>query len=255
MNYHAKYINLSHRKDRDFHMRDQLSRINLAVERFEALRPHECYTDPGKVQAMLNRTPGAIGCHFSQVAVMKEALELNKHAIIFEDDCVFCSDFDKRFDYVSTFCKHNNWDVIWFGASMHVNPPYWHRVNGSGMPPDCSARLGFDAKRTSDERMIRTYGCFATFAYMVNVESIQKIINMFDAHLPQSIGIDWLFIKLQPQLLCYTFVPGMVKQMDGKSDIGNGDTIWSGFLKLGPYVYQDRMEDFEPHKFNWNECN
>jgi len=42
-----------------------------------------------------------------------------------------------------------------------------------------------------------------------------------------------------------------VMQMDNKSDIGNGDTIWSGQLKNGAYVFQDKMEDFDPTTYKW----
>ncbi len=135
-----------------------------------------------------------------------------------------------------------------------MNPPFWHPKGKSGFS-DCSAHLGYDAKRTSDDRIIRTYGAFDTFAYIVNFKSMDKIFSLFDQHLHTSIGIDWLFIKLQPQLKTFAFLPGCVKQIDNRSDIGNGDTIWSGFLRLGPYVYQEHMKDFEPKSFNWAECD
>jgi len=105
--------------------------------------------------------------------------------------------------------------------------------------------------------MKRTYGAFCTYAYVVNVKSIEKILNLFDEHLHTSIGIDWLFIKLQPQLKCFAFVPGSVKQMDNKSDIGTGMTIFSGFSKLNGtvensrYWYQENMSDFDPNTFEW----
>jgi hypothetical protein len=69
-----------------------------------------------------------------------------------------------------------------------------------------------------------------------------------------SIGIDYSFIKLQPYLKTFAFVPGCVKQMDNQSDIGNGMTFFSGFSKLGPYWYQDRMEQFDPVSYNWAEA-
>jgi hypothetical protein len=105
--------------------------------------------------------------------------------------------------------------------------------------------------------MVRTYGAFSTYAYIVNHNSIFKIFDLFDQHLHESIGIDWLFIKLQPQLNCFAFVPGCVKQMDNQSDIGDGMTIFSGFSKLNGteensrYWYQERMEDFNPDTFIW----
>lgn len=262
--YYASFVNLDHRGDRLTHMLDQLNRIKLPVTRTRGMRPQEVIDRQlariEQLKTMLRRTEGAIGCHFSQVQVMKDALERDKHAVVFEDDCVFCDDFDKRFEYIHNWTQTHEWDVVWLGASFHCNPPYWHRKNGStDMRSDASANLGYDAKLTDDPRMVRTFGAFATFAYIVNKYSITSILNMFDEHLHKSIGIDWLFILLQPQLQCFSFVPGCVMQMDNQSDIGTGITMWSGFLQLNgtrdnsAYVYQDRMEMFDPLNFNWNE--
>ena len=264
--YYASFVNLPHRGDRLAHMMEQLNRISLPVTRTRGMRPQEVIDRKlagiRELGTMLRRTEGAIGCHFSQVQVMKDALERDKHAVVFEDDLVFCSDFDKRFEYIHNWTDGHDWDVVWLGASFHCNPPYWHKINGSSdVRNDASANLGYDAKVTDDPRMIRTFGAFATFAYIVNKNSIQKILDLFDQHIHKSIGIDWLFILLQPQLKCFSFVPGCVMQMDNQSDIGSGVTMWSGFLQLNGtrensrYVYQEYMESFDPKTFDWHECN
>lgn len=259
-NCYVGFLNLDHRSDRLAHMTDQLNRGDLKAVRHRGRLPHEFDLNDPNVATMKNRTPGAIGCHFGQVEIMKTAQSLGLNAMVFEDDCIFCQDFTQRMEIVKDFTDTHEWDVIWLGASFHVKPPYWHNHGGSGMGPNCSANLGRDAELTDNPRMIRTYGAFATFAYIVNVKSMDKIFKLFDEHLYTSIGIDWLFIKLQPQLKCFAFVPGCVRQMDNRSDIGNGDTIWSGFLKLNgtfensAYVYQDRMDQFNPETFNWGEA-
>lgn len=251
---YAGFVNLDSRPDRLEHMNIQLANAGLDAIRHRGILPGEVIDN--RIEVMRNRTPGAIGCHFAQVEVMKKAFELGKSALIMEDDLIFCSDFQQRLEYISKWTESHEWDVIWLGASFHV-PAFWHKVGRSGMPPNCSAQLGIDCEVTDDPRMIRTYGAFATFAYIVNYNSIQKISALFDKHLHESIGIDWLYIKLQPQLKCFSFVPGCVKQMDGRSNIGSGDTIWSGFLKLNgtfensAYVYQNKMTDFDPTTFSW----
>lgn len=250
-NLYASFINLDHRTDRLAHMEAQISKLNLKPVRTRGIPWGEVNADPEKVAVMKNRTPGAIGCHFSQVSVMKEALRQGKNAAVFEDDIIFCSDFDKRLEYIDKWTGSHDWDVVWLGASFHVNPPYWHKFGKSGMPPDCSAQLGYDVLPTDDPRMIRTFGAYVTFAYIVNVNSIQKILDLFDQHLHTSIGIDWLFIKLQPQLKCFSFVPGCVMQMDNMSDIGSGMTVWSGQLNNGPYVFKEYMHEFNPETYTW----
>lgn len=281
--YYVGFLNMEHRTDRLQHMTEQLNRIGLSAIRHRGKRPEEITDVPyEKLATMLKRTQGAVGCHFGQVEIMKTALSKDKHAVVFEDDCVFCEDFPARWDYIQRWIKgdcsgdekcdgkcldngscslEKQWDVIWLGASFHVNPPYWHRKGGSAdIRNNCSANLGYDAKITEDPRMVRTYAAFATFAYLVNKNSIQKILDLFDEHLHKSIGIDWLMCLLQPQLNCFSFVPGCVKQMDSQSDIGDGITRWSGFLQLNgtkensSYVYQERMEDFSPENFDWKEC-
>jgi GR25 family glycosyltransferase involved in LPS biosynthesis len=251
-NLHLTYVNLEHRPDRRLHMEAELKRIGLNAKRIPGILPHEYNGDPKKIQTMLKRTPGAIGCHFSQVKCMQEALSLHKHAFVMEDDLVFCSDFKKRLAMIETFTDEFEWDVFWLGGTYHVNPAYWH----TGRNPDLKdSFLGRDAELTSDPRIVRTYGCFSTFAYIVNVKSIEKILKLLDRYVAVSMGIDWLFIKLQPELFTFAFAPGCVKQMDNQSDIGTGITYFSGFEKLGPHWFQDKIEDFDPLTYCWNEAS
>lgn len=250
---YASFINLDHRTDRLNHMEGELKNISLKVVRTRGI-PWKEIPLTQDTYVMQHRTPGAIGCHYSQVSVMREAKSQGKHALVMEDDIHFCQDFNSRFMEILDWQSKNEWDVFWLGASFHVNPPYWHKVGQSGMPPDCSAQLGYDAKCTSNPRIMRTYGAYITFAYMVNFNSMDRIFSLFDENLKYSIGIDWLFIKLQPQLKCFCYVPGLVMQIDNMSDIGSGMTVWSGQLNNGPYVFQERKEDFNPETFNWAEC-
>lgn len=251
-NLYASFINLDHRSDRLAHMTKVLP-PSLKAVRTRGIPWREIPESPSTA-IMRARTPGAIGCHFSQVKVMKDAQAQGKHALVMEDDIIFCEDFDERMRMIDKWCDSHEWDVFWLGASFHVNPPFWHKVGESGMSPNCSAQLGYDVKCTNDPRIVQTFGAYITFAYIVNLNSMDKIFSLFDQHIHTSIGIDWLFIKLQPQLKCFSFVPGPVMQMDNESDIGTGMTVWSGQLRNGPYVWQNKMEDFDPTTFNWAEA-
>lgn len=252
---YAAYVNLDHRMDRYHHMQGQINKAGIVAHRQRALYWKDVLIEP-KHQTMYNRTPGAIGCWESQVVVMKKALELNLHAIVLEDDLYFCSDFTKRLDYIFNWTESNDWDIMWLGGTVH-SPAYWHPKGPSGMRPDVSAHLGYDMQTTNDPRIIRTYGAFSTHSYIVNRNSIAKIISLLDKHMHESIGIDHCMIRIQPQIKAFMFVPGCVKQIDNTSDIGNGMTIFSGFSKLNgtiensDYWWQDKMEDFNPETFNW----
>lgn len=259
---YISFLNLDSRTDRRDHMTAELERIGIKAERTRAMLPEECKGDLPfiKIQTMWNRTKGAVPCHFGQVSMMKEAQRQGKSAIIFEDDLVFCSDIKERLDYIEKFIndREPDFDVIWLGGTFHVNPAYWHNGRNNLLP---GSNIGRDAEKTEDKRMMRTYGAFSTHAYIVNVNSIDKILRLFDDYIETSIGIDFLFIKIQPLLKTFAFVPGCIKQYDNRSDIGEGMTIYSGFARLNGtfensvYWWQDRMNDFDPDTFNWAECN
>lgn len=249
------FVNLDHRKDRLEHINKQLDRVGLSGNRTRGILPKEYKGHPDRVRRMMDRTPGAVGCHFSQVRVMEQAFEKEKHALVLEDDVIFCEDFQTRMQLILGFLSEREWDVFWLGGTFHV-PAFWHTNGKSKMQPNCSANIGKDAEWLGGN-FVRTYGAFSTYAYVVNRKSNERIRELLNDNLEGSIGIDWLFIKLQPQLKCFAFVPGCCKQMDNKSDIGNGDTIFSGFSKLNgtkensAYWYQERMEDFNPYNFKW----
>lgn len=253
---YISFLNLEHRKDRLEHMQLQLNRIGVDAIRTLGRKPNEYDLSDPKVQVMLNRTPGAIGCHFGQIEIMKKAHVFGKHAFVMEDDLIFCEDFKIRLKCMGDFLGSRDWDVMWLGATFH-SPAFWHPEGSSKMPPDCSAHLGKDFEHTEDPHFKKTYGAFCTYAYIVNHTSIEKILSLFDEHLHTSIGIDWLFIKLQPKLNCFAFVPGSVKQMDNQSDIGNGITMFSGFSRLNgteensKYWYQNLYHEFDPNTFAW----
>ncbi len=252
------FVNLDHRKDRLEHMKGQLLKAGIEAERFKALLPSEVIVDSRKVAVMQRRTPGAIGCHYSQVGIMEEALKRNKHAWIMEDDLIFCEDFQKRLSMIEIFLylDEMEWDVFWLGGTFH-SPAHWHKPGHNHELQQCKCTIGKDVEPTEHLTFVRTYGAFCTYAYIVNIKSLEKIIRLLDENVHLSMGIDWLFIYLQPQLKTYAFVPGCIKQMDNKSDIGNAMTIFSGFSKLNGtiensrYWYQERIEDFDPISYQW----
>ena len=259
---YAGFVNLDHRGDRLIHMMNEIEKAGISAERFPGIRTRPDDLDEGqkaRYPVMYKRTPGAIGCYLSQMAVMGIAMDKNNHAFVMEDDLVFCADIQKRFRYIENFINNNDpeFDVIWLGGTFHI-PAWWQ--TGSNIQL-LESNIGRDAERTSDPRIFRTYGCFSTHAYVVNVKSIPKILGMLYEKIDTSIGIDFSFIKLQPQLKTYAFVPGCVKQIDNKSDIGYGMTIYSGFSRLNGteynsrYWWQDHMEDFDPEAFDWKEAN
>jgi hypothetical protein len=244
MDCYISFVNLSERTDRLIHVIREFEKAGIVAERTPGMYPYQFDRNDSDLQVQWKRTPGSIGCMFSQMKIMGKALEDGKPAMLFEDDVVLCSDFQKRLDYLQVFLNRQpNWDVAWLGGTVHLNPPYWHRPDNPDLP---KTKLTKDAEKTDDPRIIKCYGAFCTYAYIVNYKSIPKVLDLLIKVMPESMGIDWSFIRIADQLDTFMMLPGMVKQMDNMSDIGNGITYFSGFMKLGDYVWQDKMENWDP---------
>lgn len=241
----VRYINLAHRTDRDELMRAELDRVGIVAERFEAMTPDAYQGDERKVATMRARTPGAIGCCISQMNLIALAVYLPQNVCILEDDVIFCDDFNERMRYIEDRIDaiDPEWDVFSFGACFHLpgDDRQWH----------LSDHLGRDFDHTSDPRIKRVYGSWFTYAYVVRAESAKKVLDLLDENCHRSFGIDHNFILLGDRVRAYCFVPGIAFQRDGQSDIGNGITHFSHFRRLGPYVFQPRMAEFDPVTFDW----
>lgn len=261
---YASYVNLSHRTDRLAHMKQQLERIGLKAERFEAIRTVDDSWNRPPYQKMFNRTRGAIGCMLSQMAVMQKAYDMGKGAIVLEDDLVFASDTMERLDYIENFVntKEPDADIIFLGGTVHCSPSWWHKIGHNEMlAPYCNCTLGRDMERIGDKHMVRVYGMFSTHAYIVPYRKIPEILDFLNTTMHQTIGIDFSLIMLQPKLKCFAFLPGTVKQYNAVSDIGNGITYFENFSKLNGslensrYWWADKLSDVSLDGFDWAEAN
>lgn len=244
------YINLPERPDRRAHAEEQFRLAGIGnVLRFEARRPDDWNGPPEKVHRMMHRTPGAIGCYHSQSTLIAYAGTSGKYVVVCEDDATFCHDLQARLEYICGWLRRSgvDWDLFWLGGTFH-NPSEWcHRSDCKVWGP----MIGRDVEPTDDPRILRTYGIWSTYAYIVNPANALRVHHLFYQEMQASDGIDHLCIILGPRLNCYCFVPGCVKQYDNQSNIGNGITRFSGFAKLGPHWYQDRMDQFDPTNHEW----
>lgn len=243
-NTYIGYVNLDSRSDRNEHITRELEKAGITADRQRGILPEEVSLPPEITNVILNRTKGALGCWMSQISIMEEALKQGKHAIVFEDDVVFCDDFQERLKKIELFLTDNEWDIFWLGGTYHIEPTWHKRENGKHTHPDlqmCECDKDCDWEPTTDPQIVRTYGCWSTYAYIVNHTSIKKILERLQDNLYRSMGIDWYMILAQPQLHTYAFNPGCTKQFDNQSNIGNDITYFSVFENLGPHWYKDKM--------------
>jgi hypothetical protein len=243
-NIYATYVNLSIRPDRNEHMIAELTRVGLPINRFNAFLPEEVKQPREKTNVMWIRTKGAVGCHYSQVGIMEKALKQDKHAWVMEDDLIYCDDIQERLRIIFDYLNTHEWDIFWLGGTYHKDVTWHKSVNGQHVHPDltmCTCNLNRDWEPTDNPHINRTYGAFSTHSYIVNRKSLPKILDLLDQNVYRSMGIDWIFLLIQPQLKAFAFDPGCCKQFDNQSNIGSGVSYFSGFISLGPHWYSDKM--------------
>lgn len=233
-----RFINLEHRKDRLEHITKQLNRVGIDAERFPAFVKEQYVGTPHGIQMMMG-TPNTIGNWLSHTALWRLAANNRRTVGVLEDDALLCSDFRERLEYIHANW-HEPWDIMFLGATYHTDPGgVWHKET-----------LGKDYELTDVKHIHRVYGAFSNQGYVINCKSADKIWRLVNDLMPVSRGSDDALIKIQPALKCYSFTPGMVFQIDGPSDIGQGVTRFSHFLEsLGPYVWCDKLEDFDYDTF------
>lgn len=241
------FINLASRPDRNAHAEEQFAKHNLPVKRFEAFTPDQWDGDPAKIDRMMKRTPGAVGCWMSQVEVIRKVAGTDRVVGVCEDDICFCDDLHKRLRHMGDHLPED-WHVAYLGATFHVPGVWCHH-------PDCAewGGIGRDVLPTADPHILQSPGIWGTYGYLVNGRHAHEVLDALDNIMPDSDGIDHAFIRIGTRLNTYCFVPGCCWQLDGESNIGTGITEFSGFKKLGPYVWTDRMEDFDPSTFDWEK--
>jgi glycosyl transferase family 25 len=197
---HAFYINLESRPDRKIHVENELKKVGIKAERFNAIK-------------MQN---GAIGCSMSHLKCLQIAKEKGwKNLLIIEDDIEFTNPglFKKKFD---KFLKtQGKWDVV--------------LLAGNNMPP--YEEVG--------DYCVKISRCQTTTGYMVNghyfdtlIENIKTGIQLLMRE-PQNhrmYAVDKYWFQLQQKDNWYLITPLTVIQKQNYSDIENRVTNYSNVM-------------------------
>ncbi len=235
------YINLDKRTDRKAQIEAELARACLHGRRLSAFTKED-WTGPESDVVLMRPTANTIGNWLSHTYLMRTVQNTERDVLIVEDDTLLCADFQERLQYLEEYLPED-WDIVFLGATFHLDPPQWHAED-----------LGRDVEVTDDPHLMRAYGVWSNHGYIVRGKSAGKILSLMRSIMPKAAGSDTALIMLQPQLKAYVMVPGAVFQRDSESDIGVGITRFSPFLKLGPYVYTEKLDDFDPANFDWKEA-
>lgn len=187
---HTFYINLQHRTDRNAHMQQQLSLLNIPYQRFNAI-------------SMKN---GAVGCSLSHLSLLNYAINNNlEHILILEDDIkfynhtLFINQFNKCIKN-----RENNWDVI--------------LLAGNNIKPYTNI----------DDTCIKITKCQTTTGYLVNKHYMKTLRDNIKDGIellckypasPNLYAIDQYWFKLQEKDRWFLIIPITVAQLPGYSDI------------------------------------
>lgn len=245
-NLDTYWINLESRPDRREKMEAELAKVGLTdARRFSAMTREE-WREP------IERAPRiapfkTAGNWLSLCHLFRTIQDTDRNALIFEDDVFFASDFTARLRYLEENMTLP-WDVIFLGGCCHLKR---NATNGLWHP-----EIGRDMELTPIKHVVRAYGAWSNHGMIVNGKSAGKILALMRSVMHEARGSDWALILVQPLLNAYMFVPGMVFQHDGVSDVAEdgGITVFSSCLELGPYVYQDKLSDWDLDTFDWAEA-
>lgn len=205
---HKKYdaiycINLDKRPQRWDDAQQEFVKFNIIdVERISGVDGSLLEESKVISQDGLVVSKGDIGCSLSHLSVVKTAKKLNlNNYIVFEDDVEFHPEFNSLFnEYIKQV--PNDWDAIYFGGSHQVSPI---------MVTENVAKL------------VKTY---TTHAMIIKNTLYDSLIELWNKAEKVDISIS----QLQNEFNFYGFIPSLISQRDGFSDILQRDVSYA-FLK------------------------
>lgn len=183
-------INLERREDRKEHMEKEFERLKLDYKFFKAFDGKDLNIKEIPIRKAIISTVK------SHLGVIQDAIKNNYETIaVFEDDVIFCEDFDERF---KIYLKEvpEDWEIMYLGC--HFN---------SCAAPKKITNYVYSVKEA--------FGCFAMILNNNN-GLFKRILNYkndtkpYDNHIKENI---------LPSTSAYVFIPFFVRTLKTKSDI------------------------------------
>ena len=197
---HAFYINLTSRPDRKQYIEEELQKLDITADRFNAIKLQN----------------GALGCSMSHLKCLETARE-NKwpHVLIVEDDIKFLDPelFKKQ---MNTFLSnHATWDVVIIGGN---NVPPYQKI---------------------DDTCVKVNSCQTTTGYLVNGHyydnlidnyrtGIKKLLENPSQHVLYAIDKYWFYLQRKDNW--YLIIPLTVVQREDYSDIEKKATNYANAM-------------------------
>ena len=193
-------INLESRPDRKLRMENELTKHQLRGHFIKAVNGKDVdinkqtYDQQDYFRKM--RT-GEIGCYLSHLKCWDLILQSGKpYGMVLEDDTVFIDNFKEIFINAMNDIKDLEWDYIAIGRNC----------NKKIFDEDCQS-----GKRINDIMFYPNFIGYATFAYVIKTEAIEKLLK---TTYPISKPIDVKIIDEQQKknIKIITFINNLAKQ-------------------------------------------
>lgn len=181
-------LSLPFRFDRRKHIQEELSKINISYQFYDAVNGLEIELPEGNTLL-----PGEVGIRMSHLEMLRHAKENEwKSIFIFEDDAVFCED---------------PWSHIQKGLSSLPEVPAFIYFGGSHLVHPTHV----------DGRIYKTTALSTTHAMWINGAIFDHCIDNIERN--PNLQVDMCYVQLQSVLPTYVFYPPVAWQKDDYSDI------------------------------------
>ena len=198
----AYYINLEKRTDRKAHVENELEKIGIKAERFNAIQ--------------LPNGNGALGCSMSHLKCIETAKKNNwAHVLVVEDDITFLDSelFTKQ---LNKFLKYNKtWDVILLAGNNHK--PYIQYGDYCVKVFRCQTATGYIVKNSYYDKLIQNYK-----------EGINNLIK--EPTKANQHAIDKHWFRLQEKDSWFLITPLTVIQKENFSDIEKREVNYTSLM-------------------------
>lgn len=195
------YINLEHRTDRLEHVQNELKKVGIKGERFNAIKTKS----------------GAVGCTLSHIKCLEIAKERNyEEVFICEDDITFTNP-ELFLGNLQKFCDNQDimWDVLIIGGNNV--PPYKQYYDYCARVFNCQTTTGYIVKQDFYDIMIKNFK--------------EGLLNLMkNPENKRDFAIDIYWKKLQMENFWYMITPPTVTQYENFSDIEEKNTNYDHLL-------------------------
>lgn len=193
------YINLDFRKDRNDEFLEEMRKMNIPLSKIV------------RIDAVHNKTNGAIGCSMSHIKTIEEFINSgHNNCIVFEDDFQFSQDETTSKKIIQQlFDEKVDFDICMLSGSMNIDEKN---------------------DKTKYDFLYKVSNAQTTSGYMVSKSFAPTLLSNFkegcrllqETSIDQQYAVDQYWKNLQPISKWYVFNPKLGIQRKSHSDIQNG---------------------------------